>query len=168
MYRTKCIQILAVHRLWIILLAVYATESKAQTLQRQCVGSGGTYMFTEGTLIQQTVGQPYATNTNYTDDISYRPGFQQPVFKINPIRTTINLDVYPNPATNWVTMKSSKTLTNVTLHVVDITGKLLINEYIDKFKTYTFNCEEWKNGIYVISLADAQNNSYSSKLIILK
>lgn len=168
MYRTKYIRILKLHGLWVILMVVYATENKAQTLQRQCVGSGGTYMFTEGTLIQQTVGQPYATNTNYTDDITYRPGFQQPLFKINLIRTTINLDVFPNPATNWVTMKSTKTLTNVTLHVVDITGKLLIDEHMDEFNTYTFNCEEWKNGIYVISLVDVQNNNYSSRLIILK
>lgn len=125
-------------------------------------------MFTDGTLIQQTVGQPYSTTTRYEDNITYRPGFQQPIFKVNLIHSTINMDVYPNPATNWVTLNSSKTLLNVHIQVVDITGKLIVEEKLDEFKTYTINCQEWGNGMYVISLADDTNNSYSSKLVILK
>ena len=144
------------------------SKTQAQSLQRQGIGSAGSYVYAEGTLIQQTVGQPYSTNTRYDDNLTYRPGFQQPIFKVNLIRTTINLDVFPNPATNWVTLKSTKTLSDVKIQVVDIAGKLIVNQQVDEFNSYTINCEEWPNGIYVISVADNGNNSYSSKLIILK
>ena len=140
----------------------------AQSIQRQCIGSGGNYMFTNGTLIQQTVGQPYTTLNRYEDNITYRPGFQQPVFKVKLIRTNIKMDVYPNPATNWVTLKSTKTLMNVQIQLVEITGKIIVNQSIEEFQTHTINCEEWGNGMYIISLADNANNSYSSKLVILK
>lgn len=140
----------------------------AQSLQRQGIGSAGNYMFSDGALIQQTVGQPYSTQTSYEDNITYRPGFQQPIFKVNLIRSNISMDVFPNPATNWVTLKSSKTLLNARIQVFDIAGKLLVDQHIDEFKSYTLNCQEWGNGIYVITLADDAKNSYSSKLIILK
>ncbi|MFY9310498.1 MAG: T9SS type A sorting domain-containing protein [Bacteroidia bacterium] len=140
----------------------------AQSLQRQSIGSGGNYMFSDGALIQQTVGQPYSTQTLYEDNIAYRPGFQQPIFKVNLIRSNISMDVFPNPATSWVTLKSSKTLLNVKLQVFDITGKLIVDQRMDEFKSYTINCQEWGNGMYVIALADDAKNSYSSKLIILK
>lgn len=151
-----------------ILLIVSQPNAVAQTLQRQSIGSAGSYIYTEGTLVQQTIGQPYSTATKYDDNITYRPGFQQPVFKINLIHTNINLDVFPNPATNWVILKTSKTLTNVKIQVVDITGKLIINQDVEEFKSHTINCEQWPNGTYVISLSDGGKNSYSSKLIILK
>lgn len=140
----------------------------AQSLQRQCIGSGGNFMFSDGALIQQTVGQPYSTQTRYEDNITYRPGFQQPVFRVSLIRSNISMDVFPNPATNWVTLKSSKTLINARIQVFDIAGKLLVDQRVDEFNSYTLNCEEWGNGMYVIALNDDAKNSYSSKLIILK
>ncbi|MES2592353.1 MAG: T9SS type A sorting domain-containing protein [Bacteroidota bacterium] len=150
---------------FVVFILGYGT---AQTLQRQCIGSGGTFMVDNGVLIQQTVGQPYATNTNYSDGITYRPGFQQPIFKIKLIHSTISLNVFPNPATSWVTLQCDNILKDVIIRVVDIAGKLLIEEKIAEFKSYTLNCEDWINGTYLITASDSQNNSYSSKLMILK
>jgi hypothetical protein len=140
----------------------------AQSLQRQSIGSAGGAVYSDGVLIQQTVGQPYSTNTYYDNGISYRPGFQQPVFKVDLIKTSINMDVFPNPATSWVTLKSSKALTNAVFQVVDLNGKLIFKENFNEFTTYTLKCDDWSNGTYVLSLTDQSGNSYSSKLIILK
>lgn len=140
----------------------------AQSLQRQSIGSAGGSVYYNGTLVQQTVGQPYATNTSYDDGIIYRPGFQQPVFKVDLIKTSINMDVYPNPATSWVNLKSSKMLTSATFQVVDINGKLIFKETFNEFDSYTLKCDDWSNGTYVLSLSDQAGNYYSSKLIILK
>jgi hypothetical protein len=150
------------------IFVVLGFQGFSQTLQRQCIGSGGSHMITNGMLIQQTVGQPYSTNTNYSDGVSYRPGFQQPIYKVDLIHSTINLNVFPNPATNWVTINSSKTLKDAHIRIVEIAGKLLLEETIAEFKSYTFNCENWLNGTYVISLVDSKGKSYSSKLIILR
>lgn len=161
------VRLLKQYVLFLSLTVFILSYSEAQTLQRQCIGSGGTYMLDNGLIIQQTVGQPYATNTSYSDGITYRPGFQQPIFKIKLIHSTISLNVFPNPATSWVTLQCENILKDVIIRVVDITGKLLIEEKIAEFKIYSFNCDEWVNGTYLITASDSQHNSYSSKLIIL-
>lgn len=142
--------------------------SYAQSIQRQSIGSAGGAVYSDGVLIQQTVGQPYSTNTYYDNGIAYRPGFQQPVFKLSLIKTSISMDVFPNPAASWVTLKSSKILKNASLSVVDLNGKQLFKESFNEFNTYTLKCADWANGTYLISLTDQSGNSYSSKLIILK
>lgn len=140
----------------------------AQSLQRQSIGSLGGSAYTDGMLIQHTVGQPYSTNTYYDNGIAYRPGFQQPVFKLSLIKASINMDVFPNPATSWVTLRSSKTLKSALFQVVDLNGKLVFKESFNEFTTYTLKCDDWSNGTYVLSLTDQSGNYYSSKLIILK
>lgn len=154
--------------LFLMVLLVLCSPLTGQTLQRQCIGSGGNCIVSNGLLIQQTVGQPYSTGTSYSDGVSYRPGFQQPIIKVDLIKSNIKLDVFPNPAANWVTIKSSKTLTDAQIRIVEMSGKLLVEEKIAEFKTYSFNCESWINGTYIISLFDTKGNSYSAKLIILK
>ena len=151
-----------------VFLAVFIIHGKSQTLQRQSIASGGTYMLNDGTLIQQTVGQAYPTGAFYSNEITYRPGFQQPVFKIELIYSTISLNVFPNPATRLVTIQSSEIIINAHVQVVDMAGKLLINQQISELKTYSFYCDEWANGFYMISVSDEKNKKYSAKLVILK
>src|ERR1700751_3041162 len=86
------------------MIIIFSAKSNSQTLQRQSIGCAGTFTNTGGIVIQQTVGQPYSTTTSYTDNVIYRPGFQQPVLKINVIHSTISLNLFPNPATNYVTI----------------------------------------------------------------
>ncbi len=151
----------------IIFIAVF-NQSNAQSLQRQSMGSIGVNTITDGTLIQQTVGQAYSTKTSYSNGITFRPGFEQPVFKISLIQSEINLNVFPNPATEKVTIQSTEMLKDVVIQVMDISGKLLIHEQISEFSTYSFVCETWANGVYMISVSDSKNSKYSSKLVILK
>ena len=153
----------------LFILFGFINQINSQVLQRECVASGGTFMSSDGILIQQTIGQPYSTNTYYSNEISYRPGFQQPVFKIQLIQSTINLSVFPNPATRLVTIQSKDgSIKDVIIQVIDMSGRVLINQQISEFKSYSFNCEDWANGIYIISLSGSQSKRYSAKLEILK
>ncbi len=154
----------------ILLFAV--SESVAQSVQRQSIASTGTYMYSNNILIQQTIGQPYSTTTFYSKEVGFRPGFQQPSnFSLELIESTfqnINLRVYPNPAVYTVTIESSKTINDAVLQVVDMNGKLILNEKISEMKTHNINCNTWVNGVYFITLTNSQNNKCSSKLIINK
>ena len=150
----------------VFFLIFYTIQCNSQTLQRESIASGGDYIINQGTLIQQTIGQPYGTQTSYGNQITYRPGFQQPVFKLELIHSTISLKVFPNPATSSVTIQSSTTLADVLIQINDMSGKILISQQISEFNSYSLNCENWANGFYTISVSDAKNNKYSSKLII--
>lgn len=146
----------------------YLTSSFAQTLKRQCIASTGNCILENGTTVQQTIGQPYGTTSFYTNKTRYNPGFQQPVFSVETIKSSINATVFPNPASNQITIETNLTLENVIIQIIELSGKLVLNEKINEFKSYTINCADWSNGVYLITLSDSKNNLYSSKLIISK
>ena len=152
-------------------LSFFATlRSEAQAIRRQSIGGYGSAMV-DGVLIQQTAGQPYATTTFYSTEISIRPGFQQPskyALELIHSAPNIRLSVYPNPATSSVTIESPEAITNALIQVRDMDGNLLLNENVAELKTYLINSETWQKGFYFINLFDGQNNKYSSKLIISK
>lgn len=160
-------------RLYLIIatLSFFSTlQSEAQAIRRQSIGGYGSDMI-DGVLIQQTAGQPYATTAFYSNEISVRPGFQQPSkYTLELIHSdlTISLNVYPNPATSSVTIQSPEAISNALIQVRDMDGNLLLNEKVAELKTYVINSETWQKGFYFINLYDGLNNKYSSKLIISK
>ena len=150
----------------------------AQTLKRQCIASTGNSSSLSilpspigeglGVRFQQTIGQSYGTTSFYTNKTRYNPGFQQPVFSVETIKSSINATVFPNPTSNQVTIETNLTLENVIIQIIELSGKPVLNEKINEFKSYTINCADWSNGVYLITLSDSKNNLYSSKLIISK
>lgn len=154
--------------LGIFIFLVFFSAGDAQTLKRQCVASTGSYVSENGTTLQQTIGQPYGTTPYYSNTTRFTPGFLQPVFRIENIKSSIEATIFPNPTSNQVTIESIIILENILIQIVDINGKILLNQKIAEFKTYTIDCSNWSTGAYVISLADSKNSLYSSKLIITR
>lgn len=146
-------------------------QAGAQTIQRQSIASGGSSMTTNGILIQQTIGQAYATTAYYNNGISYQPGFQQLLnLKVEFVHSTIrlNMKVYPNPAAHAVTIESSEIINKASIQVRDMNGKLIMNEQVDELRKHAIRCDNWPNGFYYITLYDEHKNSFTSKLIITK
>lgn len=154
--------------LGICILFICFSTGQAQTLKRQCIASTGSYVSENGTTIQQTIGQPYGTTSYYSNTTRFNPGFLQPVFRIENIKTSINATIFPNPTSNQITIETTIILENVVVQIVDINGKLLLNKKIDELKSYTIDCSDWSSGAYLISLSDSKNALYSSKLIITR
>lgn len=149
-------------------------QGHAQSIQRQSLGICGANMVSDGVLIKQTIGQPYATNTYY-NGVGFRPGFQQPT--ASPLRSVIakelhqpslNLRVYPNPATASVKIESTETIQQGFLKVLDSQGRLVVSEQLSELTSHTLNCENWNNGLYLISVSTDGKASYTSKLLISK
>lgn len=156
-----------------LLITCAVTTSEAQSLKRQSIGVCGTNMLAEGVLVKQTVGQPYATTTSYSAEVSFLPGFQQP----NTIQVSMQhssgpglytLSIYPNPATHIMKISSRESIKNATLLISDSQGRVLLYEKVADLNNYTLNCESWTSGYYMISIVDEQHQKYSSKLIITK
>lgn len=152
----------------ILLLFIFHSKGNTQTLKRECVASAGSSIITNGTAIQQTIGQSYGTTSFYTNKTRYNPGFQQPVFSVETIKSSINATVFPNPSSSQITIETNLTLENVIIQIIELSGKLVLNEKLNEFKSYTINCADWSNGVYLITLSDSKNNLYPSKLIISK
>lgn len=155
----------------VLAFVAFSSQSKAQTLQRQGIGSAGNLILADGILVQQTIGQPYAT-VGYRDDaITFLPGFQQSSnlkteFVHSELR--VKVDVYPNPAASGFSVESAAAIRNALVQVVDMHGKVMLNEKVDELKSYAVNCEAWPSGLYLITVSDRQNRKHATKLIINK
>ena len=153
-------------------IVAFITQSNAQTVQREIIASSGSCMFSDGILVQQTIGQPYFTGGFYSNEFSIHPGFQQSnrIMNVELINSTfdLRLNLYPNPAASSVNIITDGIINDAYLQVIDISGKIIVNEKIAEMKNYQINCETWQNGLYIITISDAKNNKYSSKLIISK
>lgn len=151
-------------------------QGHAQSIQRQSIGACGANMVSGGIMVKQTVGQPYATNTYYQNGIGFQPGFQQsfvaaspsPAVKKQLVQSSLSMKVYPNPAAYSLRIESEELISNGVLKVVDSNGRLIVSDKISELRSHSINCESWANGLYLISVTDERNVSYSSKLIISK
>jgi len=156
-----------------ILLAFMPIINQAQSVKRQCISSYGTSIEPGSVAIRQTVGQPYVTTVSHSEEISVLHGFQQPVsFKTEtiypgPIRG-LSLEVYPNPAAEFVTLKSEEIIENSFIRVMDINSKLILSEQLSQLQSFDINCMEWENGIYIITVSDENQNISSIKITINK
>jgi hypothetical protein len=145
----------------------YSSIVRAQSIQRQTISSTGGYFTSYGHLIRQTIGQPYNTKTSNQNNISYRPGFQQPVFQIEILLSNLKLTIFPNPSSDFVNIESSVVLRGVKLDVFDNLGQLVFTSNFETLKSYKLNCTSYSSGVYIINIKSiADKKSLSAKLII--
>jgi hypothetical protein len=145
----------------------YSCIVRAQSIQRQTISSTGSYFTSDGYLIRQTIGQPYNTKTSNQNNISYRPGFQQPVFQIEILLSNLKLTIFPNPSSDFVNIESSVVLKGVKLDVFDNIGQLVFTSNFESFKSFKLNCTNYSSGAYIINITSiTDKKALSAKLII--
>jgi len=145
----------------------------AQSVKRQCISSYGSVVFTDNLTIGQTAGQCYNTSGKSENKIAISQGFQQPnTFSIEDISSNsfrnLNLLVYPNPTSYSFTIESEEEIEQSYIQVVDINGKQILSEKVSNLLSHNINCESWTNGVYIITINDALQNSKTLRLIISK
>ena len=76
----------------------------------------------------------------------------------------INLSIFPNPATDFVTIVNAK---NYRIRISDMRGQIVVNEYIDE-NEYTFSSKEKGlfSGVYILYFKE--NKVIEPKTIVLK
>ena len=81
---------------------------------------------------------------------------------INEVETEIKgLRVYPNPTSSLINFQ---TIVPLSLHVVDINGRLIENYSIENGST--LDTTHWLKGLYYLSLSDEDGHSKHIKLIV--
>ena len=112
----------------------------------EATGTGGTASYSVGQVVYTT-----ATGTNG----SVAQGVQQP-FEISTTvginETTINLEmsVYPNPTTNYLTLKTDDNA-NLNYQLVDLQGKVIENKKVIANST-TISMEALPKAIYFLNV----------------
>jgi hypothetical protein len=149
-------------------LLLVCNVTMAQSLSRQTICSTGGSNTVSGVLVSQTIGQPYHTNANYNNGISYRPGFQQPTagHETNSVGT-LNISLFPNPVFDLLNIESSDVIPNAVISVVDVRGETIYFNRVSNLKTFRIDCQQWPNGTYVFSVSNEKSSTYSSNIIVI-
>lgn len=155
-----------------VALITLPLNNYAQSIKRQSISSYGSSVVTENVLIGQTAGQSYHTAVS-VNGITVSPGFQQPqLFSLkeigDPVFRTLDVLVYPNPASHSITISSETEIKQSIIRVTDVNGKYLLSEKVPNLFSYTMNCASWANGVYLITIQDSLKNSKTLRLIISK
>ncbi len=144
-----------------------------QSIKRQSISSYGASGTVAGVFISQTGGQSYGTTNLNQEKGNVLQGFQQYKNFALKIEGSLNqknleMDIYPNPATQAFTISSKKAMENYTITIADSWGKIVLSENINDIIQYQINCESYSNGIYFITVKNSNYNTQTLKLIIVK
>jgi hypothetical protein len=155
---------------FLIILSLLKSEiSYTQELSRQVISSLGANYNQNNLIINSTAGQPFGTNTTYSSEENYRPGFQQPPFHVSVLKSIIETNVYPNPTIDAFHIVASKQINNCYLKITDVNGKELFYNAFETFKKSEISCKDWPSGNYFTTII--LNNSeeiYSNKITIIR
>ncbi len=162
-------------KLILLLMLFSPVFTQAQSIKRQSVSSYGSSFKSEEFTIKQTAGQTFFTSAYYETNLSILPGFLQPpvltaVTEKNKSESlkSLNLTVFPNPASHSVTIFSHEPLEKASITVKNIEGKTIMTDKSTNLQTYKINCMDWVNGIYFITVNDTNKSETTLKLIINK
>ena len=74
--------------------------------------------------------------------------------------------LYPNPAKESFTIKSSTSNLATKIDVIDLTGKLLFTKELSSIPENTIATTALSKGIYLISVETTNGTNYTTKLIV--
>lgn len=154
-------------KLLVLLLLAIVSSAYSQTMQRQTISSSGNSVSSNKLIIRQTIGQPYQTHATYNNEVSYRPGFQQPIFSMESIESSFSLNVYPNPASFFLNLSSDKLLDNVKISIHDGLGKIVYETELSNFTKHQVACNSWANGAYFLKVIN-NDKTFTSKIILYR
>lgn len=75
------------------------------------------------------------------------------------------LSVFPNPAIGQFTITVPEVA--IRLYVIDMTGRVVLEQPIDGVTTFHV-VDSLDPGIYMLMVADAQQNFYRNKIVVLE
>jgi len=137
-------------------------QQAVTTAGGEATGTGGTASYTVGQVVYTT-----ATGTNG----SVAQGVQQPyeistTLGIKETAIRLEMTVYPNPTTNYLTLKVGDfELSSLNFQLIDLQGKVIENKKVTATST-TIKMEELPKAIYFLNITD--NNQVVKTFKIIK
>ncbi|MCH2021692.1 MAG: T9SS type A sorting domain-containing protein [Saprospiraceae bacterium] len=148
-----------------IFFVLVVNYTHGQSLERYVIGSFGNFSSTTaGTTLSSTLGEIVGT-TESSHSAIITQGFQQPdpltiTSIFNPKQYNLDIDVFPNPTTQYVTIKKD----NLMCLYGELTNPLgqIIDSYIFKQKITQINLKSITPGTYFLSIKSTNNQFIQS------
>lgn len=150
-----------------LLFLIYCNVSFCQVIHHQMLSTGGNITTINGNLIVlQTIGQLSVININTNSSI-VNQGFQHPINnKTYSQIVNIELEVYPNPFSNYLNIKFDEINNASTkIEILDIYGKKIYsNFHLIENHVVTINLSYLPSATYFI-IVNYNNKKFNAKII---
>lgn len=157
-----------------IILSLALVQAFGQTAALQVVSSAGGYYKdnASGLSISWTLGEPVIATFTSTN-LMLTQGFQQGnlfgTAAPKPELPSLSLNMYPNPAINWVKfdLSNAEAKGDFVVEVFEITGRKIIHSNLGQYSdqdTKELSIGSLKSGIYLVKVSIG---SYSSEVLKL-
>lgn len=80
--------------------------------------------------------------------------------------TNSGFSLYPNPANDFVTLKSSTSNFANKMELYDLSGKLLVSKNLELVEENTFSTTMLSKGMYMVKIETLDGTQYASKLMV--
>ncbi|OGS77098.1 MAG: hypothetical protein A3G95_03275 [Flavobacteria bacterium RIFCSPLOWO2_12_FULL_31_7] len=136
--------------------------------QEAVVTSGGNASGTNGNISYSAGQTVYNTNTGTNGSVAQ--GVQQ-AFEIQTVlgaenfNINLQLAIYPNPTTNWLTLEiKNYNFEKLNYQIFDINGKMIVQSKISA-ETTTISMENLSTNIYLLKVLDNNKEVKTFKII---
>ena len=149
----------------IVFLVCLIQSAHSQQIVRSSISSFGHSLKTENCSLQTTAGQSGLTNVTSNNGLYLRQGFNQPIEKVLFKNETFQINVYPNPTTEYFQIQTNPEQT-YSYNLYDQMGKLIISKENVKGVNLV-NVTTYSAGDYVLVLSSGTQNQ-SVKINLFK
>jgi len=132
------------------------------------------------TMATKTDGSVWYWGTNYYGEFGNGNSFQEIYFTtpqlspglcVTPLNTPTfeqqaALEIYPNPASSAVTLKTNTTEQALTYAIYDLSGRLIRQAPLDSTATTTLALDAFESGVYLVTLFKDNQKVSTQKLIV--
>lgn len=108
----------------------------------------------------------YSVTVTDTNGCSASGQFNVPIIANIPQIAKNNFQLYPNPFNETTTIQFDETPVNVTLEIIDLSGKLLRSEIVSNKKQVLIERKQLSSGTYLMRITEKEKGTSFAKLII--
>ncbi len=145
---------------------------RSQEISTELISTAGNYFTNSEYQLEWTVGE-VITEQFSSDEFVLTQGFQQgdvEVTAINEISSeNFDIKIFPNPATDFLSVVSNEKNIDFKISISDITGKKIINLSEKNISnTFQINISDLTSGIYFLKIVSSLNKNLKIYKIIKK
>lgn len=149
------------------ILQLFSCIVFAQIHSPSVIASGGDYFETASSTFSITIGEP-VIETVSSGSVILTQGFQQPhFFAVSAEMLAGNeysIDVFPQPAIDFLTVKQNGINENLAYVLTDVTGKSIMAGNLFE-QTSSINVSQLSPGIYLLIINGKQSESNIFRII---
>jgi hypothetical protein len=130
--------------------------------------SGGNFTSSSGVSLSFTIGE-CVTKTFTGSTVTLSQGFHQGYYEVTPLAVNesyqVNMNVFPLPATDYITIELGDLKDNYHAEIYDINGREVLTKELTS-ETTNLNLMDFATGTYILVVTDGEYNTIKSMQIV--